>query len=68
MDNFVIPIRTKKELEERTVWFLKIAERYNLYVKWSKCNFNTEEISILEVVVGQGEVQMEKEKIKVVTE
>jgi len=52
MDNFIIPAKTKKELEERTIQFLKVAEKYNLYFKWSKCNFNAEEISILEVVVG----------------
>ena len=47
MNNFVIPAKTKKELEERTIQFLKIAEKYNLYFKWSKCNFDVEEISIL---------------------
>ena len=53
MDDFVIPARTKKELEERTIQFLKIAERYNLCFKWSKCNFDAKEIPILgRVVVG----------------
>ena len=41
MDNFVIPTRTKKELEERMIWFLKIAEKYSLYFKQSKYNFDT---------------------------
>jgi len=40
MDDFVISTKTKKELEERIVCFLKIAEKHNLYFKWSKCNFN----------------------------
>ena len=52
MDDFVISTRTKKELEERMIWFLKIAEKHNLCFKWSKCDFNAKEISILEVVVG----------------
>ncbi len=30
MDNFIIPAKTKKELEERIIRFLKIAEKYNL--------------------------------------
>ena len=51
IDNFVIPTRTKIELEKRTIQFLNIAERYNLCFKWSKCNFNAEKIPILEVVV-----------------
>ena len=33
MDDFVIPARTKEELEERTVRFLKITEKHNLCFK-----------------------------------
>ena len=36
--------------------------------KRSKCNFNMEEIPILGVVVGKGQIQMEQEKIKAVKE
>ena len=68
MDNFVIPARTKEELEERTIQFLKIAERHNLCFKQLKCDFNMEEIPILEVIVGKGQVKMEQEKIKAVKE
>jgi len=68
IDNFVIPVKTKKELEERTIHFLKVAEKHNLCFKQSKCNFNAEEISILGVVVEQGEVQIENDKIKAVKE
>ena len=48
--------------------FLKIAEKHNLCFKWSKYDFNMEEISILEVVVSKEQVQMEQDKIKVVKE
>ena len=68
IDDFVIPAKTMKELEERTVQFLKIAEKHNLYFKRSKCNFNMEEISILGVVIGKEQIQMEQEKIKAVKE
>ena len=68
MDDFVIPAKTMKELEERTIRFLKIAERHNLCFKWSKCDFNMEEIPILEVIVGKGQIKMEQEKIKAVKE
>jgi len=54
MDDFVIPAKTMKKLEERTVLFLKIAEKHNLCFKRSKCDFNMKEIPILEVVVGKG--------------
>ena len=68
MDNFVIPAKTMEELKERTIRFLKIAEKHNLYFKRSKCDFNIEEIPILGVVVGKEQIQMEQEKIKAVKE
>jgi len=66
MDNFVIPAKTMKELEERMIRFLKIAEKHNLCFKQSKCDFNIEEIPILGVIVGKGQVKIEQEKIKAV--
>ena len=68
MDDFMIPAKTMKELEERTVQFLKIAEKHNLCFKRLKCDFNMEKIPILGVVVGKGQIQMEQEKIKAVKE
>jgi len=68
MDDFVIPAKTKKELEEQTIRFLKIAKKHNLCFKRLKYNFNIEEIPILGVIVGRGQVKMEQEKIKVVKE
>ena len=68
MDNFVIPAKTMEELEERMIRFLKIAEKQNLCFKWSKCDFNMEEIPILGVIVGKGQVKIEQEKIKAVKE
>jgi len=68
MDDFVIPTKTKKELEEQMIRFLKIAEKHNLCFKQSKCDFDMKEIPILEVIVGRGQVKMEQEKIKAVKE
>jgi len=68
MDDFVIPAKTMKELEERTVRFLKIAEKHNLCFKRSKCNFNMKEIPILGVIVEKEQVKIEQEKIKAVKE
>jgi len=68
IDNFVIPAKTIEELEERIIRFLKIVEKYNLCFKRSKCNFNMEEIPILGVIVGKGQIKMEQEKIKIVKE
>jgi len=68
MNNFVISARNMKELEERTVQFLKIVERHNLCFKRFNRDFNLEEIPILGVVVGRGQVQMETDKVKAVKE
>jgi len=68
MNDFVIPAKTMEKLEERTIRFLKIVEKHNLCFKQSKCDFNMEEISILGVIVGKGQVKMEQEKIKTVKE
>ena len=56
MDDFVILAKDMKELEEKTIQSLKIAEKYNLCFKWLKYNFNIEEIHILGVVVRRGQV------------
>ena len=68
MDNFVIPAKMMKELEERTIQFLKIVKKHNLCFKRLKYNFNMEEIPILGIIVGKGHVKMEEEKIKAVKE
>jgi len=57
-----------EELEERTIRFLKIAEKHNLCFKQLKHDFNMEEIHILGVVVGKEQVKIEQEKIKAVKE
>ena len=51
IDNFVILAKIMEELEERTIRFLKIAEKHNLCFKQSKCDFNMEEILILGVII-----------------
>ena len=56
IDNFVILVKTEEELKKYTIRFLKIIEKYNLYFKRLKCDFNTTEIPILGVQVGNGEV------------
>ena len=66
MDNFVIPAKTKEELKERIIQFLKIAEKYNLCFKRSKYNFNMEKILILGVIVGKDQIKIEQEKIKAI--
>ena len=64
MDDFIIPAKTMEELEERTIQFLKIAEKHNLCFKQSKYDFNMEEIPILGVIVGKGQIKWNKRRSK----
>ena len=68
INNFVISIKTKEKVEEQTIRFLKIAEKHNLCFKRSKCDFDIEEIPILRVIVGEGQVKIEWKKIKAIKE
>ena len=47
---------------------MKITEKHNLCFKQLKYDFNMEEILILGVIVGKGQVKMEQEKIKTIKE
>ena len=60
--------KTMKKLKEKTIQFLKVAEKHNLCFKRSKCDFNIKEILILGVIVGKGQVKMEQDKIKAIKE
>ena len=68
MYDFVIYTKTRKELEEKTIWFLEIVEKHNLCFKQSKCDIDAGKIPILGVVIRRGEVQMENNKVKAVNE
>ena len=68
IDHFIIPGKTEKKLEERTIKFLKIIEKHNLCFKQTKYEFDAMEILILGVKVGNGEVKMEDKKIKATLE
>jgi hypothetical protein len=66
MDDFAIPGETKQQLQERTVRFLKIADKHNLYFKRSKCDFDVTQISMLGTVIGDGKATMEKDKVEAI--
>jgi len=68
MNDFIILAKMMEELKEKTILFLKIAEKHNLYFKQSKYDFKMEEILILGVIVGKEQVKIEQEKIKAVKE
>jgi len=68
MNDFVILAKKMMKLKEKTIQLLNITEKHNLCFKQLKCNFNMEEIPILEVIIGKGQVKIEQEKIKAIKE
>jgi transposase InsO family protein len=66
MDDFAVPGKDDKDLEEKTVKFLKVAEKHGLHFKRSKCIFHAPEIPMLGTVVGNGKARMEPEKVAAV--
>jgi hypothetical protein len=66
MDDFAIPGEMKQQLQERTIKFLEIADKHNLYFKWSKCDFDATQISMLGTVTGNGKATMEKDKVEAI--
>ena len=66
MDDIIIFGDTQKELEERTKEMLEVARENGLQFKGSKCCFDQEEVPFLGVVVGNGKVTMEEEKVSVI--
>jgi len=44
----------------------RLAENNNLYIKLEKCKWKVREVGFLGVVIGPGEIKIEKIKIKIV--
>ena len=66
IDDFFILTKTKRELKERTIQFLKIAEKHNHSFKQLNYDYDFEKIPILGVVIGRGKVQIENNKVKTI--
>jgi hypothetical protein len=66
MGDFAIPGETEQQLQERTIKFLKITDKHNLYFKRSKSNFDATQISMLGTVIGNGKATMEKDKVEAI--
>ena len=63
LDNIVV----FSKIEEKHIGHVRLVlqklREYNLYVKFSKCTFNTKQIESLKFVVGQAEISMESSKV-----
>jgi hypothetical protein len=66
MDDIVFISKTKEELQRYTIEGLKILEKHDLYVKEKKCYWEVTEVPMLGHIVGNGQVRMEPNKVKVI--
>ena len=66
MDDTIFIGKNKEELQKYTVGGLKILEKHDLYIKEKKCYWEVTEVPMLGHIVGNGQVRMEPNKVKVI--
>ena len=64
VDDVLVGIDGKEEHNEIMVEVLKRLEENVLYVKPEKCLWKVNKVNFLRVVMGQGKIEMEKEKVE----
>ena len=68
IDYILVYSRNKKEHEEHLKTILELLRKEKLYGKFSKCEFWLKEISFLGHIVSKGEILVDPEKIKAITD
>ena len=66
MDDIVFIGKNREELQKYTIEGLKILEKHDLYIKEKKCYWEVTEVPMLGHIVGNGQVRMEPNKVKVI--
>ena len=66
MDDIVFISKNREELQKYTIEGLKILEKHDLYIKEKKCYWEVTEVPMLGHIVGDGQVRMEPNKVKVI--
>lgn len=68
IDDILIFTNTLEENEQITKEVLQILQDSDLYLKSEKCFFKVTSIEFLELILREGKVQIDKEKVKAVLE
>ena len=68
MDDILIPANDLEELRKKTKRVLSVLLTNDLFVKPEKCEFEKEEVEFLGIVIKNGTLKMEKDKIKGILE
>jgi len=63
IDNVLVGIDGKEVYDKIVVEVLKRLEENDLYVKPEKCSWKTNKVNFLEVVIDQGKIEMEEDKV-----
>ena len=68
MDDILIHATTKQKLDELTKKVLKILQDNQLYLKTEKCEFETQQLEYLGVIITPDSIQMDPIKLKGIEE
>jgi len=63
VDDVLIGTETEEEHDELVEEVLRRLEENNLYMKPEKCAWKVEKVNFLGVVMGQGKIEMEEDKV-----
>jgi len=65
IDDVIIGMEIKEGHDKIITEVIRRLEENNLYMKLEKCKWKVQEVGFLRVVIGPKEIQMKKEKVKV---
>jgi len=63
VDNVLVDIEGEEEHDEIVAEVLRQLKENDLYVKSEKCSWKTNKVNFLRVVMGQGKIEMEEDKV-----
>ncbi len=63
MDDILVHVQTKEELESQTKKVLEHLQKYNLYLKLEKCKFAIEEVEFLGMIITENTIKMDPIKL-----
>ncbi|KAF8662072.1 hypothetical protein AX16_001215 [Volvariella volvacea WC 439] len=64
MDDILLFAKDKTTLRENTIRLLKRLVEHDLFFKPEKCSFEQEEIEFLEMIIKEGQVEMDQHKLE----
>jgi hypothetical protein len=63
MDDILIHAKTKERLDKLTIKVLQVLNKHNLYLKVEKCEFDTQCLEYLGVIITPNSIEMDPIKL-----